>query len=80
MRENDSVYWKHPGGKLRDLGPTALTTEELLAIPQAHLHLYDKAPRKGRKVAHVTVRTETTEQLAALIKQLNTLADRVDDS
>ena len=24
--------WKHPGGKLRELGPTALTTEELLAI------------------------------------------------
>ena len=55
-------------------------TEELLAIPHAHLHLYDKAPRKGRKVAHATVRTETTEQLAALIKQLTTLADKVDDS
>jgi 5-(carboxyamino)imidazole ribonucleotide synthase len=55
-------------------------TEELLAIPQAHLHLYDKAPRKGRKVAHATVRSETSEQLAALIKQLATLADKVDDS
>ena len=32
VREDDSVYWKHPGGKLRELGPTALTTEELLAI------------------------------------------------
>jgi 5-(carboxyamino)imidazole ribonucleotide synthase len=55
-------------------------TEELLAIPQAHLHLYDKAPRKGRKVAHATVRTETTEQLTTLIKQLTMLADQVDDS
>jgi 5-(carboxyamino)imidazole ribonucleotide synthase len=55
-------------------------TEEILAIPQAHLHLYDKAPRKGRKVAHATVRTETSEALVALIKQLTTLADRVDDS
>ena len=55
-------------------------TEELLAIPQAHLHLYDKAPRKGRKVAHATVRTESTEQLTALIKQLIALADQVDDS
>jgi 5-(carboxyamino)imidazole ribonucleotide synthase len=55
-------------------------TEELLAVPHAHLHLYDKAPRKGRKVAHATIRTETTEQLAGLIKQLTTLADKVDDS
>jgi hypothetical protein len=28
-RENDSTYWKHPGGKLRKLDPTELTTEEL---------------------------------------------------
>jgi 5-(carboxyamino)imidazole ribonucleotide synthase len=55
-------------------------TEELLAIPGAHLHLYDKAPRKGRKVAHATVRAETTDQLAELIKQLTELADKVDDS
>jgi 5-(carboxyamino)imidazole ribonucleotide synthase len=55
-------------------------TEELLAIPHTHLHLYDKAPRKGRKVAHATVRAETTGQLAALIKQLIALADKVDDS
>ncbi|MBM4169420.1 MAG: hypothetical protein FJ215_09715 [Ignavibacteria bacterium] len=24
--------WKHPGGKLRELGPEALTIEELIAI------------------------------------------------
>lgn len=55
-------------------------TEELLAIPHAHLHLYDKPPRKGRKVAHVTVRAETAEHLTALIKQLTALADQADDS
>lgn len=55
-------------------------TEELLAIPNTHVHLYDKAPRKGRKVAHATVRTETSEQLAALVKQLTSLADKIDDS
>jgi 5-(carboxyamino)imidazole ribonucleotide synthase len=54
-------------------------TDELLAIPQAHLHLYDKAPRKGRKVAHATIRTETTEQLNSLVAQLSALADQVDD-
>lgn len=27
----------------------------LLQIPDAHLHLYDKAPRAGRKLGHVTI-------------------------
>jgi DNA repair protein RadC len=26
------LTWRHPGGKLRELGPKALTTKELLAI------------------------------------------------
>ena len=56
------------------------STEEILAIPNTHVHLYDKTPRKGRKVAHATVRAETTEQLDTLLKQLITLADQVDDS
>ncbi|WP_333873422.1 5-(carboxyamino)imidazole ribonucleotide synthase [Methylobacter sp.] len=55
-------------------------TEELLAIPHAHLHLYDKAPRKGRKVAHATVRAESQQQLSELVKKLAELADQVDDS
>jgi len=29
--------------------------EQLAAIPHAHVHLYGKAPRPGRKVGHVTV-------------------------
>ena len=55
-------------------------TEEVLRIPHAHLHLYDKSPRKGRKVAHATVRAENSEQLAELVKKLTMLADQVDDS
>jgi 5-(carboxyamino)imidazole ribonucleotide synthase len=31
-------------------------TAEVLAVPGAHLHLYGKQPREGRKVGHVTVR------------------------
>ena len=77
-----------PLGATTPVGKTAMVnfigglpvTEELLAIPHAHLHLYDKAPRKGRKVAHATVRAETTEKLTTLIKQLTALADQVDDS
>ncbi len=55
-------------------------SEEVLAIEQAHLHLYDKSPRKGRKVAHATVRAESTEQLSLLVAKLTKLADQVDDS
>lgn len=55
-------------------------TEELLEIPQAHLHLYDKSPRKGRKVAHATVRAENQQQLSELVNKLTMLANQVDDS
>jgi 5-(carboxyamino)imidazole ribonucleotide synthase len=55
-------------------------TDDILAIPHAHLHLYDKSPRKGRKVAHATVRTENPMQLSALVMQLSALAEQVDDS
>ncbi|MGB1583016.1 MAG: 5-(carboxyamino)imidazole ribonucleotide synthase [Solirubrobacterales bacterium] len=34
--------------------------ESLLAVPGAHVHLYDKEPRPGRKLGHVTV-TATDE-------------------
>ena len=43
---------------------------DVLAVPSAHLHLYDKEPRAGRKVGHVTVRgdspAEAEEGLQAL--------------
>ena len=55
-------------------------TNDLLTIPNAHLHLYDKEPRKGRKVAHASVRAKTTEELESLIKKLTTLANQVDNS
>jgi 5-(carboxyamino)imidazole ribonucleotide synthase len=55
-------------------------SEKLLALPHTHLHLYDKEPRKGRKVAHATLRAENAEQLAALVQPLIALADEVDDS
>lgn len=53
---------------------------EVLAIEHAHLHLYDKAPRKGRKVAHATLRAPSSERLTAALKALSALAERVDDS
>ena len=55
-------------------------TEDILAIPHAHLHLYDKLPRKGRKVAHATVCMVDHEQFSGAVTQLMRLAERVDDS
>lgn len=77
-----------PLGKTHAVGKSAMinfigglpVTEELLALPNTHLHLYDKAPRKGRKVAHATIRAETSAQLDSLIEQLAQIADQVDDS
>ena len=43
---------------------------EVLAIPEAHLHLYGKSLRPGRKVGHVTVRADSVGQLAARLKWL----------
>jgi 5-(carboxyamino)imidazole ribonucleotide synthase len=41
-----------------DLPPVS----EVLAIPGAHLHLYGKSPRPGRKLGHVTVCADTLAQ------------------
>ncbi len=55
-------------------------SEKLLSLPQVHLHLYDKAARKGRKLAHATVRTDSLESFAAAINSLTELARQSDDS
>jgi 5-(carboxyamino)imidazole ribonucleotide synthase len=41
-------------------------TEDVLSIPGAHLHLYGKEPRPGRKLGHVTLVEPTTERERAL--------------
>ena len=41
-------------------------TQDVLAIPGAHLHLYGKEPRPGRKLGHVTLVEPTREAEAAL--------------
>jgi 5-(carboxyamino)imidazole ribonucleotide synthase len=46
---------------------------EVLAIPGAHLHLYDKAPRTGRKVGHVTVCAADDATLAARVDAVSSL-------
>ncbi len=45
-------------------------SNELLSIPGAHLHLYGKSLRPGRKVGHVTLRADSNEQLEQRLRQL----------
>jgi 5-(carboxyamino)imidazole ribonucleotide synthase len=43
---------------------------EVLRIPDAHLHLYGKSPRPGRKVGHVTVQASSAEELRRRLLEL----------
>jgi 5-(carboxyamino)imidazole ribonucleotide synthase len=54
--------------------------QDILAIPGAHLHLYDKEPRKGRKVAHATLRSQDSQLFTENLKKLTSIANQVDDS
>jgi len=44
--------------------------EQVLTIPNAHLHLYGKAPRPVRKLGHVTVRADKMEKLQQRLSEL----------
>lgn len=54
--------------------------EQVLNIEYAHLHLYDKSARKGRKVAHATVCCSDEVTFANSLQQLVELAEASDDS
>ena len=77
-----------PLGSTTPLGHAAMVnfigglpgTGQILAIENAHWHCYDKAPRKGRKVAHATIRSNDPGQLTAGLEKLVTAAQAVDDS
>ena len=45
-------------------------SSEVLAVPDAHLHLYGKSPRPGRKLGHVTLRAASPEQLSLRLSEL----------
>lgn len=53
----------------------APSTEELLAIPGAHVHLYDKAPRAGRKIGHVTVTRTADADFSVAVEAVRALVD-----
>jgi 5-(carboxyamino)imidazole ribonucleotide synthase len=43
---------------------------EVLAVRDAHLHLYGKSARAGRKLGHLTLRASSPEQLASRLGEL----------
>ena len=51
--------------------------QAVLAIPGAHLHLYDKAPRPGRKLGHITLRHEDAAVVHMQLVQLARLGKSV---
>jgi 5-(carboxyamino)imidazole ribonucleotide synthase len=67
-----------PLGATRTLGCSAMLNligelpepRELLALPDAHLHVYGKALRPGRKVGHVTLRADSIEELRRRLGEL----------
>lgn len=54
--------------------------KQILTIPNAHLHSYDKKPRKGRKIAHACVHVCTADALQQGVEKLQALADITDKS
>ncbi len=51
---------------------------KVLAIPSAHLHLYGKEPREGRKLGHVTLRAPSFDQLTSRFASLPAFFQRPD--
>ena len=45
-------------------------TEDVLALDGAHLHLYNKTERQGRKLGHITLMPVDAAQLTVLCRQL----------
>lgn len=42
----------------------------ILSLPHAHLHLYDKEPRAGRKIGHVTINAPDQQQCATAFERV----------
>ncbi len=66
-------------GMVNFIGDVPLS-ERALALPGVHLHLYDKSPRKGRKVAHATVRSDDADSYLLLLTKLIDFSKEADNS
>jgi 5-(carboxyamino)imidazole ribonucleotide synthase len=61
---------------MRNLIGTLPEREPVLALPDAHLHLYGKMPRPGRKLGHVTLRAPDHPTLRTRLDQLARVLDK----
>jgi 5-(carboxyamino)imidazole ribonucleotide synthase len=67
-----------PLGAADAVGPCAMLNfigtlpdpRKVLGVPDAHLHLYGKKPRPGRKLGHVTVQGPTWDEVRARLGRL----------
>lgn len=53
--------------------------EQILAIPGAHLHLYGKTERPGRKVGHITICADDDASLDERVARVLTIVDKFGD-
>jgi 5-(carboxyamino)imidazole ribonucleotide synthase len=51
--------------------------ERILAIPGTHVHLYDKAPRPGRKLGHVNVLGESPAAVREALERVEEALESV---
>ncbi|HQU17024.1 MAG: 5-(carboxyamino)imidazole ribonucleotide synthase [Chromatiales bacterium 21-64-14] len=71
-----------PLGATTRSGPAAMVNfigtvpdaAEVLALPGVHLHHYGKSPRRGRKLGHATVRSDSQQQVEETARALMRLA------
>jgi 5-(carboxyamino)imidazole ribonucleotide synthase len=61
------------GAAMVNLIGTLPDTSAVLAIPNAHLHLYGKAPRPGRKLGHITLRADHGEDIDSLLGRVRAI-------
>ncbi|MBP9787247.1 MAG: 5-(carboxyamino)imidazole ribonucleotide synthase, partial [Acinetobacter sp.] len=45
-------------------------SEDVLVLKGAHLHLYNKSERAGRKLGHITLMPNNSDELIVLCRQL----------
>lgn len=76
----------YPLGDTHALGYSAMVniigelpdTGEILTVPGAHLHLYNKAAKPGRKLGHVTIVEDTLEEREACLEKLIEIMSKQD--
>ncbi|HET9960552.1 MAG TPA: 5-(carboxyamino)imidazole ribonucleotide synthase, partial [Polyangiaceae bacterium] len=68
-----STCVRQPSAMLNLIGAIP-AREDVLRVPGAHLHLYGKNPRPGRKVGHITLVAPTAGELETRLADLKKLA------